>query len=310
MQNNHNKVTFNHLLSEIKKKPKKTILLIFPENSDILETVKNCIEFCDFILIGNIENIKQISKQISLDISQIKTINNPNEKEAINTAIDLVLSKQGDIIMKGCVTTKNILSECFKRKTEIIKPNSLVTSVSVFELDSYPKYLCLSDPTVLLRPTLQQKAEIIKYMRDVCLSLGVSCPKISVLSAIEEVNPKMIETVEADQLRKMNEDGFIENCVVDGPLSLDLSVDPDAAHLKKTEGRKIIGDADALLFPDIHSANFVYKIFTHLMHAKCANIVVGTTVPIIITSRSDSSENKKNSVILSCYYSEYINSNY
>ena len=118
------------------------------------------------------------------------------------------------------------------------------------------------------------------------------------LAAVEVVNPKMPETVEAAELTRLNEIGEITGCIIDGPLSLDLAIDAEAAKHKGAEGRKIVGDADILLFPDIHSGNLVYKTLTHTTKAKNGCILCGTAVPVILTSRSDSTEVKVNSIAL------------
>ena len=118
----------------------------------------------------------------------------------------------------------------------------------------------------------------------------------------------MKETVEADKLSKMNDNGEIKGCIVDGPISLDLALDPEACVMKKFNNRKIQGDADILIFHDIHSANYAYKIFTHLLKWKTGSILVGTKAPCILTSRSDSLETKFNSIILSGLYYDYLSS--
>ena len=113
-------------------------------------------------------------------------------------------------------------------------------------------------------------------------------------------------TVEADELTKMCEEGKITGCVVDGPLSLDLAIDPAAAQHKGAEGRKIVGDADVLLFPDIHAGNLVYKCLVHTAKVKNGNILTGTKAPVILTSRSDDFETKVNSIALGAVVAESL----
>ena len=104
----------------------------------------------------------------------------------------------------------------------------------------------------------------------------------------------------------MNDNGEIKGCIVDGPLSLDLAIDPEAYVMKKINNRKIMGDADILIFHDIHSANYAYKIFTHLLKWKTGSVMVGTKTPCILTSRSDSLDVKFNSIIISGLYYDYL----
>ena len=114
-------------------------------------------------------------------------------------------------------------------------------------------------------------------------------------------------TVEAAELTRMNEEGEIKNCIVDGPLSLDLAIDPEAAKHKGAENRKIVGDADILLFPDIHAGNLLYKAIVRLSDFKNGCILTGTKAPVILTSRSDSFETKVNSIALAAVVAQELN---
>ena len=112
-------------------------------------------------------------------------------------------------------------------------------------------------------------------------------------------------TLDAEALTKMCENGEIKGCIVDGPLSLDLAIDPEAAKHKGALDRKIQGDADVLLFPDIHAGNLVYKAIVHMVpKEKNACILTGTKVPVILTSRSDTFETKVNSIALAAVVTE------
>ena len=111
-------------------------------------------------------------------------------------------------------------------------------------------------------------------------------------------------TVDAAELTKMCEEGQIPGCIVDGPLSLDLAIDPAAAKHKGATDRKIQGDADVLLFPDIHAGNLVYKAIVHMVPVKNGNILTGTQAPVILTSRSDTCETKVNSIALAAVMAE------
>ena len=154
-------------------------------------------------------------------------------------------------------------------------------------------------------PTLEDKVHIINNTVPVCKACGVDVPKVAPLAAVEVVNPKMPVTVEAAELTKMCEEGKITGCVVDGPLSLDLAIDAEAAKHKHATDRKIQGDADVLLFPDIHAGNQVYKAMVHMIPGvKNGCILTGTKVPVILTSRSDTFETKVNSIALAAVVAE------
>ena len=132
-------------------------------------------------------------------------------------------------------------------------------------------------------------------------------PKVAPVAAVEVVNPKMPATVEAAELTKMNDEGTIKNCIVDGPLSVDLAIYPEAARHKHAEDRKIVGDADIILFPDIHAGNIAYKFIVHTTEFKNGCILTGTKAPAILTSRSDSAETKVNSIALAAVVAAHMN---
>ena len=131
-------------------------------------------------------------------------------------------------------------------------------------------------------------------------------PKVAAVCALEKVNHKMRETEEALKLTKMNDIGQIRGCIVDGPLSFDLAINPKIPKYKGMENRKIKGDADIILFPNIHSANLAYNLMIHSIKAKSATLLSGTTAPCVFTSRSGDVDSKFNSFILAIFYSEFL----
>ena len=183
----------------------------------------------------------------------------------------------------------------------------MLSHVCVFEIQGIKRLLFLTDVAFCPYPTLEDKEQIINYVVKVCNACGVYNPKVAPLAAVEVVNPKMPVTVEAAELTKWNEEGRIKDCIVDGPLSMDLAIDPEAAkHKAGAENRKIVGDADVLLFPDIHAGNLVYKTIVHTVPFKNACILMGTKAPAILTSRSDSKETKVNSIAVAAVVAHHL----
>ena len=148
---------------------------------------------------------------------------------------------------------------------------------------------------------LKDKVAIINNTVKVCHACGIPNPKVAPLAAVEVVNP----TIFCNSL-EVADNGEITGCVVDGPLSLDMAIDEEAAKHKGGETRKITGDADVLLFPDIHAGNLVYKTLTHLCEVKNGNILTGTAAPVILTSRSDTCETKLYSIALAAVVAEEL----
>ena len=137
-------------------------------------------------------------------------------------------------------------------------------------------------------------------------SIGIEMPKVAALSGVEKVNPKMPETGEAHLLSKLHDDGEIKGCIVDGPLSFDLAINPKIPKYKGMEKRKIKGDADIMLFSNIHTANIAYNLMVHLIKAKSATIIAGGIAPVVFNSRDDTAEAKFHSIVFSVLYSEQL----
>lgn len=190
-----------------------------------------------------------------------------------------------------------------------LRTGKALSHVCVFEIKGIDHLLFLTDVAFMPYPTLEDKVSIIENTLQITKACGIENPKVAPLAAVEVVNPKMPVTVEAAELTQMNRDGKITGCIVDGPLSLDLSIDPEAAKHKGATDRAIQGDADILLFPDIHAGNLVYKALVHTAEVKNGNMLTGTKAPVILTSRSDSFEVKVNSIALAAVVAESMKNN-
>ncbi len=261
----------------------------------------------DSILVGDKKSILEMASKININISDFEIIDLKEEDEIAKYSSKLTHDGKVNIFTKGSIETKPMLKAVLDKDIGI-KDDNNISLTGIFEMKQNEKtrLILISDPAIRPYPNLEEKVSIINHSVELAHMLGIENPKVAVLAAIEVVNPKMIETIEADKLSKMNDNGEIKGCIVDGPLSLDLAIDPEACILKKINNRKIQGDADILIFHDIHSANYIYKTFTHLLKWKSGNVIVGTKAPCIITSRSDSFDIKFNSIILSGLYYEYL----
>ena len=202
--------------------------------------------------------------------------------------------------MKGLIDTKGFLKSVLDKEVGL-RTGKPLSHVALFEIEGYEKMFYLTDVAFIPYPTLEDKVGIINNTIEVAHACGIECPKV--------VNPKMPATVEAAELTKMNEEGKITGCIVDGPLSMDLAIDPEAARHKGATNRKIVGDADILLFPDIHAGNLVYKTLVHTANVKNGCILTGTKAPVILTSRSDTFETKVNSIALAAIVAEAMANN-
>ncbi len=300
--------SFDDLLAKVSQCSKKTVAVACAQDDAVLEAVKAAKErgIADAILVGNEAEIKTIARTLKMHINEYKIINVEDPVEAARTAVKLVHDGEADMYMKGLIDTKSFLKSVLDKEVGL-RTDKTLSHVCVFEIKGVDHLLFLSDVAFVPYPDLATKANIIKNTVEIAHACGVECPKVAPITAVEVVNPKMPCTVEADELTKMNENGEITGCIVDGPLSLDLAIEPQAAFHKGTTDRKIVGDADVLLFPDIHAGNITYKCLVHTAECKNGNILTGTSAPVILTSRSDEFEVKVNSIALAAIVAEAMN---
>ena len=165
------------------------------------------------------------------------------------------------------------------------------------EVPAYHKLLAITDAAINIRPNLQQKRAIIDNAVEAMRRMGFDPPKVAVLAATEEVNPKMPETLDAAALQRMNRDGEITGCVVEGPLSYDLAVSKESAAIKGISSA-VCGDADLLLAPDIAAGNILLKALRYSAGVRTASVVIGGRVPVVLTSRAADAADKYWPVIL------------
>ncbi len=296
---------FSDLLSRLDACDKKILSVAVAQDKAVLEAVQAAKErgIADAILVGDEKKIREIGAELNMNMADYTIINETDTVAASLKAVQLVHEGKADMYMKGLLDTKTFLKSVLDKEVGL-RTGKPLSHVCVFELPGFDRLLFLTDVAFMPYPTLEDKVNIINYTVDIAKACGIDCPKVAPLAAVEVVNPKMPVTVEAAELTKMNEDGRITGCIVDGPLSLDIALYKEAAEEKGALGRKIAGDADILLFPDIHAGNLVYKAIVHMVDAKNGNILMGTKAPVILTSRSDSCEAKVNSIALAAVVAE------
>ena len=296
---------FDDIISKVKECGMKTVAVSVAQDTEVLVAVKEAKKrgIANAILVGDEAKIREIAASIDMDLTGFEIIDEPDVIEASLKAVKLAHDGKADMYMKGIIDTKNFLKSVLDKEVGL-RTGGVLSHVCVFEIPGIDQLLFLTDVAFMTYPTLEDKVNIIKNTLPVCKACGVDTPKIAPLAAVEVVNPKMPVTVEAAELTRMCEEGEITGCIIDGPLSLDLAIDPEAAKHKGATDRKIQGDADVLLFPDIHAGNLVYKAIVHMTDMKNGCILTGTKVPVILTSRSDTFETKVNSIALAAVVAE------
>ena len=296
---------FNKIFSEVKKIPMKKISVAAAEDSNVLEAVAIAKEkgIADAVLVGNEEKIKKIALEKKIDLSSFEIINEVDPRLAALKAVKLVHDGKCEMYMKGLLQTKDFLKSVLDKEVGL-RTGAILSHVAVFEVKGISQLLFMTDGGFIIEPTLEEKVHLIDNAVKVANACGIAQPKVAPLCAVEVVNPKMKCTTEAYELTKLNEKGQIKNCIVDGPISLDMAISREACEHKGTLDRKITGDADVLLFPDIHSNNIAAKFVAHTAEHFAGMILSGTSAPVILTSRSDDIKTKVTSIAFASYIAE------
>ena len=240
------------------------------------------------ILIDKEEEVKKVLTDLGKNPADYEIINAETPEECGQIAVDLVKEGRANVILKGLLETKDVLKPVVNKETGI-GLGGVMSIVAFTELPAYHKLLVVTDGGMMTYPTVEQKAGIIKNAVDCYKKLGIENPKIACVAAVEKVNPKMPETVDAAELKKMNEEGVIKDCIVEGPISLDLAVNADSAKRKKYAS-PVAGDADVILVPNIQVGNVAHKSMLQFGNGKMAGVVIGAKCPIVINSRGSSAE--------------------
>ncbi|CAB3630258.1 phosphate acetyltransferase [Achromobacter marplatensis] len=253
------------------------------------------------VLVGPARRIAALLAEMGVRAGELEIVDTPDdEKLAARAAAALARDGAASMLMKGSLHTDHFMSAVVARESGL-RTDRRISHAFVMAVAAYPKLFILTDAAVNIAPTLQEKADIAQNAIDLARALGVTRPKLAVLCATESVNPSMPATLDAAALSKMADRQQIRGGDIDGPLAFDNAISRDAADQKGIVSR-VAGDADILLVPDIEAGNMLYKELTWLAGAGTAGLVLGTRVPVLLTSRSDSMQARVNSCAVAVLY--------
>ncbi|HAJ99257.1 MAG TPA: phosphate butyryltransferase [Bacteroidales bacterium] len=278
--------------------PPKRLVLAAAHDENALEAVVNANNqgIVSAILVGDKTKIDALAQKLGIDLGDFRIIDEADNDKAAAIAVKLVKEKEADILMKGNLGTSNLLKAVLNKEYGL-RTGELISHLALFEVPTYHKVIGLCDAAMNIAPDFNGKVSIIKSATAYLRQLGITLPKVAVLSAVETVNPDMKSTMDASALAKMADRGQIKNCIIDGPLSFDNAVSKKSAEYKGVVST-VAGDADLLIADDIDAANALYKAFIYFAGAKCAAVILGASAPIVLTSRADSEETKLNSIAM------------
>lgn len=288
-------MTLSKLIKE-KLKNEKVLHLVIAKaaDRDVIESIIKPLKegLIHPILIDDEQKINKLLRSFDIDNSKVTIINEADDSKASALAVKEVKDGRANVLMKGKIGT-NVLLKAVVNKETGIRKNEILSHVAVLYVPKLNRLIAISDGGMNLTPDKKQLSSIIEASEKVMKNIGISRPKISILSANEAVLPKLQSSVDAREI--MEENNSVR--IIEGPLSIDISLSPEIALDKGYKG-KIQGDADILITPDIVSGNLLSKSLLMFGGSEMAGLVLGAKVPIVLTSRSASSEEKYASILL------------
>ncbi|MBK6999671.1 MAG: bifunctional enoyl-CoA hydratase/phosphate acetyltransferase [Rhodoferax sp.] len=247
------------------------------------------------VLIGPEIRILHLAKEAGLNLAGIEIISVPHSHAAAERAADMAAAGEVEVLMKGSMHTEELIHEVLKRPA--LRTGRRMSHVFRFDVPLYNKPLLITDAALNITPNLAEKVDIIQNAIDFARIMGVECPKVAILAAVETVNPDMPSTVDAAALCKMAQRGQITGGILDGPLAFDNAISSHAAEIKHIKS-VVAGHADILAVPDLESGNMLAKQLEYLAGASGSGLVLGARIPIALTSRSDGPRNRVASALL------------
>ena len=290
--------TFDELLAEAKKRGRKRLAVVFPEEVSMhAALLAHEAGIAAPVLVGIPDRIHELVAKAGADVSSFEIVEAGTPVEACARAVSLAHDDKVDVILKGGAQTAQLLHAALDKEAGI-RMSKVLSECSLYE-DTRMRHslIAVVDGGILIAPTLEEKVEAIKNTVNVYHKLGYDNPKVAVLAAVETVTDKMPCTQDAAVIARMWERGQIKGCVVDGPLALDNAVSERAAAIKGLTG-PVAGDADILIVPDIEGGNLLGKSMTYFAGFTSAHVTIGTSKPVLVPSRADDGRTKLMSVAL------------
>ena len=239
------------------------------------------------IFIGNKKEILKCAEDLKWDISNYEIIDEPIENDTAKIAAKLASEDKIKIIVKGHIHTDILMKEVLKREYNLLGKTRL-SHIWHMTIEKDDKPLIITDGALNVLPNVKTKIHILKNVIDFSNRIGISKPKVAILSATEEVLDSVPSSLDAAELTKLAKEENLEADVF-GPLAFDNCISKKSAAIKGIKNA-VAGEADVLLVPSVETGNGLVKMMIYFMGACAAGVVVGGKVPIVITSRSDEAQ--------------------
>ena len=285
-----------HVLDQ---KIQKTIVLAGAHDHEALSALVDAVRLgiAKGILVGDREGILKELSTLGEDAANYEIVEAAGEQETANTACRLVAEGKAHIPMKGLMQTSSFMRGILNKEFGFVPDKALISHAILVE-DTHEKRLFLiTDCVINIAPDYNDKVKIVNNAVAVAHSLGWEKPKVACLAPVEVINPNMQATIDAAMLSKAQQRGQIKGCTIDGPLGLDNAISEEAARHKGIIS-DVAGHADILLLPDINAGNIFCKSLTYYAKFPNAGAVAGTKVPVVMTSRTDTPQDKLHAILV------------
>ena len=259
--------------------------------------------FCEPVLVGEEDKIMAALERIGRKGAQYQLCAVAQGENVVQHAIDIINVGMGDVLVRGNTSTRDFLMPILNKANKMIRHNP-ISEVALIKVPYYDKVLALSDVSVLINPSVEQRKLVIRNIVEVLNTLGIEHPSVAVLSLVEKPSFHMRDTVEAQNIVRAHQQEPIADCEVVGPIPWDLIVSKEAARLKNYDC-KFCGEFDAVLMPNVMAGNTVMKVLTMSSNVNACGVLAGTTVPVAIASRSSNMEQVYLSLCVSAAMSKH-----
>lgn len=296
-------MTLEQIMNKAKEGSEKRVAVVGAADTGVLKAVCQAAEegIAVPVLIGSEAKIREKAEEIQVNLEGYEIVDEEELPLAAKRGVCMAAEGYVDAIMKGNLHSA-ILMKAILNKEWGVRSGGLLSHVGIIQCPKIDRLLFLTDGAMCMYPDLKQKVDIVKNAVALAQRLGVSEPKVAALAAVETVNPDMPATLDAAALTLMAQRGQIPGCMIDGPLALDNAINEEAARKKGVKSpTDVAGHADIILVPDIEAGNLLLKASRHLGDCQTVGLLMGAKVPVIMSSRADTAENKKMAIACAVY---------
>lgn len=295
MNENSTPKRLSALVAHAGRLPKRAVVAaVWPVDDSSVDALRRALDdnIVDALLIGDENDIVKNAFSDHIAAGRATLIPADTPADAAARAVAEAREGRADMLMKGLVNTDVLLRAVLNKETGILPAGNILTHIAIADIPAYDRLLAFTDAAVLPAPSLEQRHAQLRYIVDLCRSLGNNTPRVALIHCSEKTDTRHFPvTGDYSTLKERAAGGLYGECVVDGPLDVKVACNLHAAIVKHID-TPLQGQTDALLFPDIESGNVFYKTITLFAGATTAGLLCGAQCPVIVPSRGDSPDTK------------------